>query len=273
MNPLNLYVGTFSGIFFTRNGGQNWTPSNLTNSLIRALQVDPLTPANVYGGGDSGVFKSTDAGVTWQSRNTGLTDRVVNALAINPANSLIVYAGTGNGVFKSTDGGNIWAASNTGLAGSKISVLAIDPVTPATLYAGSTPGGTDGFVARFTSSGAGLTYCTYLGGDDFDTSNSIAVDSSKNAYVTGFTNSRNFPTTTGTFQSMVGFSSDAYVTKLTATGNGFGYSTFLGGNSSEQGFGIAVNSSGNAYVTGVNQLDQLPDNTGRFPDYFEWLFY
>jgi uncharacterized repeat protein (TIGR01451 family) len=265
VNPSNLYVGTFTGVYFTRNGGQNWSPSSLTNAVIRSLRVDPLTPANVYGGGDQGVFKSTDAGVTWQGRNTGLTNRIVSALAINPANSLIVYAGTGNGVFKSTDGGNIWASVSTGLAGAEISALAIDPVTPTTLYAGSTPGGTDGFVARLISSGAGLTYCTYLGGDEFDTSSSIAVDSSKNAYVTGSTSSRNFPTTTGTFQSLGGnFNSDAYVTKLTPTGNGFGYSTYLGGNSSEQGFGIAVNSSGNAYVTGTTSSTDFPITSGAF---------
>ncbi len=158
--------------------------------------------------------------------------------------------------------------TNTGLAGSEISALAIDPVTPATLYTGATPGGTDGFVARLTSSGAGLTYCTYLGGDDFDTSNSIAVDSSKNAYVTGSTNSRNFPTTTGTFQSSSGFSSDAYVTKLTATGTGFGYSTYLGG----QQFRTRIWNNSKLIRQRVryrdNQLEQLPDDAGRFPDYF-----
>ena len=263
-NPLNLYAGTFGGVFITNNGGQNWSASGLNSTTIRALQVDPLAPATVYGGGDQGVFKSTNAGATWQSINTGLTNRIVNALVINPTNSSTLYIGTRSGVFKSTNGGAMWGLGGNGIASSSINALAIDPLTPATLYAGAGSGFTDGFVARFISTGAGLTYSTYLGGNDEDISSGIAIDSANNAYVTGRTSSTTFPTTIGTFQDLSGFDSDAYVTKLNATGTGIIYSTYLGGTNFDQGLGIAVNSSGNAYVTGFTSSTNFPTTPGAF---------
>ena len=110
--------------------------------------------------------------------------------------------------------------------------------------------GTDAFVAKLNPSGNVLIYSTYLGGsDNTDAGRGIAVDSSGNAYVTGVTFSPDFPTVNA-FQDTLAGDADAFVTKLNPFGNGLVYSTFLGGSEGESGSGIAVDSSGNAYVTG-----------------------
>ena len=120
-----------------------------------------------------------------------------------------------------------------------------------------------------------LSYSTYLGGSLGDWANAMAADSSGNAYVTGGTFSTNFPGTTDGFQPTnngVGTATNAFVTKLNPTGTGLVYSTYLGGSASEsscngtgdQGLGIAVDGSGNAYVTGTTCSTNFPVTTGAF---------
>lgn len=129
-------------------------------------------------------------------------------------------------------------------------------------------GGTaDAFVTKLNAAGDTLVYSTFLGGSGNDEGHSIAVDSSGSAYVTGPTNSRNYPTanafqpTPGGGISSVG---DAFVTKLTPEGNALVYSTYLGGgpfqtgNGDDKGEGIAVDALGNAYVTGSTLSDNFP---------------
>src|SRR6202040_1100021 len=103
----------------------------------------------------------------------------------------------------------------------------------------------------------GLLYSTYLGGSGGDVGSGIAVDSSGNAYVTGSTSSNNFPTVSP-FQGATGGAGDAFVTKLNAAGAGLLYSTYLGGSSNDDGSGIALDSSGNAYVTGSTNSMNFP---------------
>src|SRR5207244_752963 len=108
-----------------------------------------------------------------------------------------------------------------------------------------------------------LVYSTYLGGNQEDIGFGIAVDSTGSAYVTASTCSTNFPTTTGAFQTAkpinnAGLCSDAFVTKLNAAGNGLVYSTYLGGNGGDGGLGIAVDSSGSAYITGETSSPDFP---------------
>ncbi|GAC1515357.1 MAG: SBBP repeat-containing protein [Terriglobales bacterium] len=102
-----------------------------------------------------------------------------------------------------------------------------------------------------------ISYSTYLGGSGDDAGNAIAVDSAGNAYVTGYTQSTNFPTATP-FQAAYHLNTDAFVTKLNPTGTAFVYSTYLGGNGGDIGFGIAADSSGNAYVTGSTTSTDFP---------------
>ena len=102
-----------------------------------------------------------------------------------------------------------------------------------------------------------LSYSTYLGGSSGEDGYGIAVDGAGNAYVTGDTNSTNFPTS-NPFQRRNAGVSDVFVTKLNAAGTALVYSTYLGGSSSDRGEGIAVNSSGEAYVTGFTRSTNFP---------------
>jgi uncharacterized repeat protein (TIGR01451 family) len=121
----------------------------------------------------------------------------------------------------------------------------------------------DAFVTKLNSAGTALVYSTFVGGNNNDQGNGIAVDSSGNAYITGITISANFPTTAGVFQTVYNTStSEAFVTKLDSAGTALIYSTFLGGTGSEQGNGIAVDSSGNAYVTGNTTSTNFPTTAG-----------
>ena len=118
---------------------------------------------------------------------------------------------------------------------------------------------TDVFVTKLSSSGNSLIYSTYLGGGKEEYGYGIAVDGSGNAYVTGVTFSSNFPTSESLSDTGSRYDADAFVTKLSSSGNSLIYSTYLGGGSDEVGFGIAVDGSGNAYVTGRDLFTRLPD--------------
>jgi hypothetical protein len=110
--------------------------------------------------------------------------------------------------------------------------------------------GQNAFVAHLDAYGS-LSYSTYLGGSGSDVGEGIAVDSSDNAYITGYTTSSNFPTTAHALQKSLKGLQNAFVTKLNASGTAIEYSTLLGGNDYDFGLGIAVNKQGNAYVTGT----------------------
>jgi hypothetical protein len=109
-----------------------------------------------------------------------------------------------------------------------------------------------------------LSYSTYLGGNNLDAANAIAVDASGNAYVTGVTYSSNFSTSPGAFQSTYSGGGDTFVTKLNPNGSIAFYSTYLGGTSDDFVRGIAVSASGNAYVTGITQSSDFPTTAGAF---------
>jgi len=104
-----------------------------------------------------------------------------------------------------------------------------------------------------------LDYSTYLGGTDDDGGNGIAVDSDNHAYVTGHTESLNFPTTVGAYQVALAGGYDAFVTKLSPTGDTLVYSTFLGGSDDDdKAYGIAVDPENHAYVTGLTRSGDFP---------------
>src|SRR5207249_5638530 len=124
----------------------------------------------------------------------------------------------------------------------------------------------DAFVTKLSADGTSLVYSTYLGGGgsggQFSTGGvdegfGIAVDSSRSAYVTGYTYSTSFPTKNPLQANLAG-DSDIFVTKFTPAGNTLVYSTYLGGSALDTGFGIAVDSSGSAYITGKTASTNFP---------------
>ncbi len=125
---------------------------------------------------------------------------------------------------------------------------------------GFNAGNVDAFVMKLNSAGNTLLYATYIGGTGDDRAYGIAVDSGGNAYITGTTTSTNFPTK-APLQSGLSGSRDAFVLKLNAAGNGLTFSTFLGGAGSETGYGIALDTQANAYVTGDTTSSNFPTRT------------
>jgi Beta-propeller repeat len=124
----------------------------------------------------------------------------------------------------------------------------------------------DGFVARFESNGTNLLYLTYLGGSGDDFVAGVAVDAAGNAFVTGFTDSPDFPTNNALYPVIGGIRSkktksypgDAFVAELDPSGSNLVFSTFLGGSGLDVAYGIALDLSGNIYVTGTTTSTNFP---------------
>jgi plastocyanin len=146
--------------------------------------------------------------------------------------------------------GNVYLSGSTGSS---------DFPTTAGAYQGTPRGGFDIFITKLNSAGSGLIFSTYLGGSRGDAGAGIAVDSQGNVYVAGTTNSQNYPTLNAV-QSQLSAFQDVFVTKMNANGTALVYSTYLGGEEilEEEGLGVAVNSLGEAYVTGFTDATDFP---------------
>ncbi len=134
--------------------------------------------------------------------------------------------------------------------------------TTAGAFQRNLAGGANAFVTKLNPGGTDLVYSTYLGGNNVDLGIKIAVDASGDAYVTGFTQSFNFPHTAGAFQNALAGSQNAFVTELNPGGTGLVYSTYLGGNSVDAGNDIAIDSNGDAYTTGYTYSSNFPTTSG-----------
>jgi hypothetical protein len=169
---------------------------------------------------------------------------------INPSGSALVYAGfLGGAGYDLAWGIAVDATGSAYLAGATSSDQTTFPVTvgPDLTHNGNF----DGFVAKIHPSGASLVYVGYLGGADIDEARAIAVDSAGHAYVTGYTASSQatFPVAVGPDLTYNG-EYDAFVAKIHPSGASLVNAGYLGGDSSEQGTGIAVDPQGSAYLTG-----------------------
>ncbi len=118
-------------------------------------------------------------------------------------------------------------------------------------------GSSDAFVTKINGAGTALVWSTYLGGDSNDSARAVAVDASGSAYLTGQTESSNFPTLNA-LRPAPGGGADAFVVKLNPAGSALAYGTYLGGLGADSGYGIAVDGSGNAYLAGDTESDNFP---------------
>lgn len=126
----------------------------------------------------------------------------------------------------------------------------------------------DAFVTKINPTGSGLVYSTYLGGNGKDAGLGICVDAEGQATVCGYTESSNFPTTVGAFDRTLGGTRDAFLTKLNSTGTKLVYSTLLGGNLSDEAASLAVDGSGNPYLTGTTFSADFPTTARAYDTTF-----
>jgi hypothetical protein len=180
-------------------------------------------------------------------------------LVIDPVLSYSTYVGGSNSDWANSIAVDL--AGNAYITGYASSTNF--PVT-AGVFQTSNHGYDNAFVTKLNGAGTALDYSTYLGGSAEDGGLGIAVDAAGNAYVTGGTNSSDFPTTAGAFQTRKPGDSSAFVTKLNPTGTALAYSTYLGGSTFDDAYGIAVDAVGNAYVTGRTESRDFPTTDGAF---------
>jgi hypothetical protein len=249
----------------------------------RPLVIDPVLVYSTYLGGtghDEGAKIAVDAsgnayvtGFTAstdfptvgpvQPANGGIPDAFV--AKINVDGSALVYStylgGTGaDGVVApapmiilpgssiAVDGsGNAYVAGIT----SSIDFPTVNPLQ------GALAGTADVFLAKLNAEGSALVYSTYLGGSSIDWGRTVAVDASGSAYIAGITISDDFPTASP-LQAALGGDVDGFVAKVDPAGASLVYSTYLGGTSTDQAEGLAVDASGNAYVTGSTSSADFP---------------
>jgi hypothetical protein len=215
----------------------------------QGIAVDSSGNAYVTGGTLSTNFPTKNP---LQAANAGGEDAFVTKL--NPTGSALVYSTyLGGSLDDSGRGIALDSAKNAYVAGGTFST---NFPTKNPLQAANA-GGEDAFVTKLNPTGNALIYSTYLGGSGDEECLGIALDSVRNAYVTGNTLSPNFPTK-NPVQAANGGLEDAFVTKLSPTGSALVYSTYLGGSLDDVGQGIAVDSSGNAYVTGSTDSTNFP---------------
>lgn len=214
-----------------------------------AIAVDAMGNAYVTGGTCCTDFPTGNA---TQSAYAGGGDAFVTKLNVD--GSAVIYSdyfggsgyeyGSGIAVDSS---GNAYVVGSTGSTDFP-TLNAIQPTNH---------GDYDAFIIKVNAGGGGLAYSSYLGGSDADGAAGVAVDAVGNAFVAGGTNSTDFPIARG-IQPTYGGNTDAFVSKINATGSAFLFSTYLGGSSAETGRGIAVDTLGNAYIVGSTCSTDFP---------------
>jgi Beta-propeller repeat len=222
------------------------------------IAVDSAGNAWVAGATRSPNFPTT-AGA-FDTISNGDADGFVTKLA--PTGSVLLYSTyLGGRDLDTIHAIAVDAAGNTYVTGRTLSTNF--PTTPGSLDT-SLGGPQDAFVTKVNAAGTALLYSTFLGGSSIDMGNGITVDAAGNAYVAGETTSGDFPTTPGAWDLTLDGTGDAFVTKLNAAGNALVYSTYLGGPGNEIGTVVAVDPSGNAYVSGHTFADGFPTTPGAF---------
>ena len=197
--------------------------------------VSPDAPQRSLGGGsgiiDGIVFRLNPAGnsLAWSSFLGGSLNDLIRGIAVDPTGAVYVAGRTDSTDFPNTSRSSLPAR-----------------------------GGGDAFVTKFNATGTAIVYSLLLGGFAFDAANAIAVDAAGAAYVAGESRSENFPVTNGALQTARRGPADAFLARVRLDGSGLAYSTYYGGEGPDAANAIAVDASGNAYITGQTSSEQLP---------------
>jgi hypothetical protein len=280
---------TTEGAFDTTFNGVYWYDDwgfYISKSDGFVVKLDPTGSLLLYstfiGGGnydtcdDIAVDVSGNAYVTGNTLSpdfpttAGAFDTILDSLdafvtKIDPTGATLLYSTFLGG--SSNDGGSgiaVDSEENAYITGSAVSTDF--PITTGAFD--TTQSGGEAFITKLNSTGSEVLYSTFLGGINLfgvsDAGSAIVVDASGNAYVTGTTGSFNFPVTEGAYDPIFDWNntSDCFVTKLNVTGSSLIYSTFLGGSDWNECHSIAIDSSGNAYITGHTSSSDFPTTPG-----------
>jgi hypothetical protein len=227
------------------------------------IALDPAGNVYVAGFTQSTDFLTTPGAFQRDSGRVAFNGFVAK---FNSTGSALVYSTYLGGGFTdakdiAVDGeGNVYVTGSTGPG------ITTTPGSVQPAFGGGTG---DGYIAKLNPTGSALVYSTYLGGDSFDIGVGIAVDAAGNAYVTGATGSSDFPITAGAVQPIFGGDfPDAFITKLNPSGSAIVYSSYLGGSNDDGASSVAVDISGNAYVTGATHSADFPTTTGALQPTF-----
>lgn len=182
-------------------------------------------------------------------------------LVIDPGISLGTYlGGSDNEVLAShciDENGDIYVAGVT---------RSIDfPVTNGSLNT-TAPGGLDMVIMKLKDDLSTLVYCTYIGGTGSDYGYSIQADKYGNVYLTGYTRSTDFPTTSSVIQRNLMGNDDIFLLKLNPKGNGLEYSTLIGGTDRDRGLALAIDEDSNAFITGYTRSTNFPTTSGCYDE-------
>ena len=242
-------------IYCSYIGGSGWEEG-------KGIAVDGSGNAYV-----TGETSSTDFPVTSGSGLTYNGDIDAFVAKVNADGTDLIYSGhIGSWNWDTGKGITVDGLGNAYVTGWTFSDDLPVKIGPDLTYNGSQ----DVFIAKVNTSGTALVYCGYIGGWANEESKGIAVDGSGNAYITGCTYSTNFPTVVGPGRTFKGGSTEAFVAKVKADGTSLAYCGYIGGDVSDRGYGndcgygIAVDGSGNAYVTGQTDSTEatLPVTVG-----------
>lgn len=232
-----------------------------TNSLSR-IAIDSTGNAYVAGVTASGDFPAspTPQATTFGG---GSAQRGVFVAKIDPTGSTLLYSTylSGSATQQATGlaldaSGNAYVTGNT----TSTDFPVRNAFQPTCAMNRTTGACSNAFLTKISATGDALLYSTYLGGTGADTATSVAVDSKGSAYVVGTTTSQDFPATTGALQTKcVGScTQNAFVAKFNPTGESLLYATYLGGSGSDRASDVALDSAGNAYITGHTTSPDFP---------------
>jgi Calx-beta domain/Beta-propeller repeat len=264
-------------------GGYIVTPKGQVSFVIgeydntKLLTIDPVLVYSTYLGGsgdDTGSSIAIDgnnntyvAGTTNStnfpikgaafSNKAGLSDIFVTKIAAD--GSTIIYSTYVGGSGQDRGDGIAVDGNGSAYVVGRVDSTSINfPTTPGVIGPTYRGGDFDGVAFKLNPQGSGLSYSTYIGAEDNDSTEGVAVDANGNAYLTGGSRSQGFPVTATAVQSTRSGDTDAYLMKLNSTGTALMYSTFLGGGGTDRGSGVAVDQNGNAYVAGYTASQDFP---------------
>jgi hypothetical protein len=218
------------------------------------VAADASGNAYVVGETESTNFPTANA---LQAANAGLRDAFV--AKVNATGSAFIFS-TYLGGSGDIDVAQSVAVDSAGLAYVAGQTSSTNFPT-ANAFQGTNGGTTvtqDAFLTKFNAGGTALVYSTYFGGSGGEIAFGVAVDSSGNAYIAGTTSSLSTLPTANAIQCTRSGNQDVFVAKFNSTASALVYSTYLGGSANDNGRMVAVDSAGNAYVTGMTFSTDFP---------------